>query len=71
VTSNSLELFSLLLLLATILGFVLSGNPALRDQLIDSALGQVPVIGTDLRSEVHPRCPRPRWPRSPPPWRAA
>jgi YihY family inner membrane protein len=47
-------LFPLLLLLATVLGFVLSGDPALREQLIDSALGNVPVIGTDLRSEVHP-----------------
>ncbi|HLK78806.1 MAG TPA: YhjD/YihY/BrkB family envelope integrity protein [Streptosporangiaceae bacterium] len=47
-------LFPLLLLLATILGFALSGDPALREQLIDSALGNIPVIGTDLRSEVHP-----------------
>ena len=47
-------LFPLLLLLATTLGFVLSGDPALREQLIDSALGNIPVIGTDLRSEVHP-----------------
>ncbi|HEY6274954.1 MAG TPA: YihY/virulence factor BrkB family protein [Streptosporangiaceae bacterium] len=47
-------LFPLLLLLATILGFALSGNPALRDSLIDSALGNFPVIGTQLRSEVHP-----------------
>jgi YihY family inner membrane protein len=47
-------LFPLLLLLATILGFVLAGNPALRDQLIGSALGNIPVIGEQLRSEVHP-----------------
>jgi len=47
-------LFPLLLLLATVLGFVLSGNPALREQLIDSALGNFPVIGDQLRSEVHP-----------------
>jgi len=47
-------LFPLLLLLATILGFALSGNPALREQLIDSALGSFPVIGDQLRSEVHP-----------------
>jgi YihY family inner membrane protein len=47
-------LFPLLLLLATVLGFVLSGNPALRDQLIDSALGNFPVIGEQLRSTVHP-----------------
>ena len=47
-------LFPLLLLLATVLGFVLSGNPALRDQLINSALGHFPVIGDQIRSQVHP-----------------
>jgi uncharacterized BrkB/YihY/UPF0761 family membrane protein len=47
-------LFPLLWLLTTILGFALSGNPALRDQPVDPALGQIPVIGTDLRSQVHP-----------------
>ena len=47
-------LFPLLLLLATVLGFALSGNPALGEQLIDSALGNFPVIGDQLRSEVHP-----------------
>jgi YihY family inner membrane protein len=47
-------LFPLLLLLATVLGFALSGDPALRERLIDSALGQIPVIGEQLRSQVHP-----------------
>lgn len=47
-------LFPLLLLLATILGFVLAGNPGLHARLIDSALGNFPVIGDQLRSEVHP-----------------
>ena len=47
-------LFPLLLLLATVVGFAVSGNPQLRDQLIDSALGYFPVIGDQLRSEVHP-----------------
>lgn len=47
-------LFPLLLLLATVLGFVLAGDPALREQLIDSALGQIPVIGAQLSSAVHP-----------------
>src|SRR5262249_26493679 len=47
-------LFPLLLLLATILGFVLAGDPALREQLIDSALANIPVIGDQLRSDVHP-----------------
>jgi len=47
-------LFPLLLLLATILGYALHDDPTLRDQVIDSALGQIPVIGEQLRSEVHP-----------------
>ena len=47
-------LFPLLLLLTTILGFALSGNPGLHEELIDSALGNFPVIGDQLRSEVHP-----------------
>jgi len=47
-------LFPLLLLLATILGFVLAGDPALRERLIDSALGNIPVIGEQLRSDIHP-----------------
>jgi YihY family inner membrane protein len=47
-------LFPLLLLLATILGFVLAGDPALRRDLIDSALQNIPVIGPQLSSEVHP-----------------
>jgi YihY family inner membrane protein len=47
-------LFPLLLVLATVLGFALSGDPALRERLIDSALGNIPVIGEQLRSEVHP-----------------
>jgi YihY family inner membrane protein len=47
-------LFPLLLLFATILGFVLPGHPELRQHLIDSALGDFPVIGDQLRSQVHP-----------------
>ena len=42
------SLFPLLLLLSTILGFVLDGNPELQRQVLDSALGQFPVIGQDL-----------------------
>lgn len=47
-------LFPLLLVFATILGFVLPSHPALREQLIESALGNFPVIGAQLRSDVHP-----------------
>src|SRR5262249_44151257 len=47
-------LFPLLLLLATILGFALAGDPALRARLIDSAVSNIPVIGDQLKSDVHP-----------------
>jgi YihY family inner membrane protein len=47
-------LFPLLLLLATILGFVLAGNPALREQIINTAVGKIPVVGDQIKSEVHP-----------------
>jgi membrane protein len=47
-----LSLFPLLLLLVTLLGFALEGNPDLRSQLLDSALAQFPVVGTQLRENV-------------------
>jgi YihY family inner membrane protein len=47
-------LFPLLLLLATILGFVLAGNAALREQMINSAVRKIPVIGDQISSQVHP-----------------
>jgi len=43
-----LALFPLLLLLSTGLGLVLSGDPGLQRQVLDSALRQFPVIGPDL-----------------------
>jgi len=43
-----LSLFPLLLLLASILGFVLQGNPDLQQRILDSALSQFPVIGDEL-----------------------
>ena len=42
------SLFPLLLLLSTILGFVLSGDPRLQHEVLTSALRQFPVIGGDL-----------------------
>ena len=44
------SLFPLLLVLVSVLGFVLSGDPSLRHDIVDSALGQFPVIGNQLRS---------------------
>ena len=43
-----LSLFPLLLLLTTILGFVLAGHEHLQQQILDSALGQFPVVGDQL-----------------------
>ncbi len=42
------SLFPLLLLLSTVLGFVLSGDPRLQHEVLASALHQFPLIGGDL-----------------------
>ncbi len=42
------SLFPLLLLLSTILGLLLSGDPHLQQQILHSALSEFPVIGTQL-----------------------
>src|SRR5215217_4093724 len=47
-----LSLFPLLLLMTTILGFVLQGDPGLQDDLVDSTLSQLPIIGSQLRDNV-------------------
>jgi membrane protein len=43
------SLFPLLLVLVTVLGYVLADNDALYDRLIDSAIGQFPILGDDLQ----------------------
>ena len=43
-----LSLFPLLLLLASVLGFLLEDNSELKDRVLDSALSQFPVIGDQL-----------------------
>ncbi len=43
-----LSVFPLLLLLSSVLGFVLQGNPVLQEQILNSALSQFPVIGQQL-----------------------
>lgn len=43
-----LSVFPLLLLLASVLGFILQGNPHLQQEILDSALRQFPVIGDQL-----------------------
>ncbi|WP_176444085.1 YihY/virulence factor BrkB family protein [Rhodococcoides kyotonense] len=42
------SLFPLLLLGSTILGIVLAGNPELQQQILDSALNQIPIVGEDV-----------------------
>ncbi len=44
------SLFPLLLLLTTVLGYVLSGDPALRDEAFHSVLSRFPVVGEQLRA---------------------
>ena len=44
------SIFPLLLVLTTILGFVFDGNPHLQQEIVDSALGQFPIVGADLQS---------------------
>lgn len=47
------SLFPLLLVLVSLLGIVLSGNPSLREDILDSALSQFPVIGDQLRENMN------------------
>jgi membrane protein len=47
------SLFPLLLVFVTVLDIVLHNNPALRDQLLNSAYAQFPGLGQDLKSNVH------------------
>jgi YihY family inner membrane protein len=46
------SLFPLLLVLVTGLGFVLSGDRDLYNDIVDSAVGQFPVIGDDLQLDA-------------------
>jgi YihY family inner membrane protein len=46
-----LSLFPLLLMFATVLGYVLHGNPHLQQRILHSALVEFPVIGDQLRTE--------------------
>jgi YihY family inner membrane protein len=48
-----LSTFPLLLVLVTVLGMVLAGSPRLQQDVLNSALSEFPVIGTQLRANVH------------------
>ncbi len=43
-----LSVFPLLLVFTTVLGFVLEGNQTLQEQIIDSVLSHIPIIGPEL-----------------------
>jgi membrane protein len=47
------SLFPLLLVLVTALGIVLKGDPDLQNKIVDSSLASFPVIGPQIRSNVH------------------
>ena len=47
-------LFPLLLAFVSILGFVLEDDPSLQQEIVDSALARIPVIGAQIGSEVEP-----------------
>lgn len=46
------SLFPLLLVFVTILGLVLRGNPDLQQSIVDSALANFPIIGTQISRNV-------------------
>ncbi|MDH6118923.1 YihY family inner membrane protein [Kitasatospora sp. GAS204A] len=46
-------LIPLLLLLSTVLGFVLHGHPGAQGAVVNSALADFPIIGDQLRQNVH------------------
>ena len=46
-----LSLFPLVVVLTTILGFLLDGNPDLREWIVDSALAQIPLIGEQISND--------------------
>lgn len=46
-----LSVFPLLLVFTTILGFVLQSRPRLRDEIIDSAISRIPIIGEKVGSQ--------------------
>jgi membrane protein len=48
-----LSTFPLLLVLVSVLGMFLSGSPRLQQDVLNSALSEFPVIGTQLRSNIH------------------
>lgn len=47
------SLFPLLLVFVSLLGLILPGHPGARAQLVHSALAQFPIVGNQIRSNLH------------------
>jgi YihY family inner membrane protein len=47
------SLFPLLLVMVTVLGFVLAGQPELQQRIVHSTLAQFPVIGDQIEHDIH------------------
>ena len=48
------SVFPLLLALVSVLGFVLEDDPALREDIVDSTLAQMPVLGSQVAGAAEP-----------------
>jgi YihY family inner membrane protein len=48
------SLFPLLLVFVSVLGFVLEDDPSLQQDVLDSALARIPVVGAQLDDEIQP-----------------
>jgi YihY family inner membrane protein len=48
------SVFPLVLVFVSILGYLLQDDPTLREKIIDSAVGRIPVVGTQLDNAVEP-----------------
>jgi membrane protein len=48
-----LSLFPLFLIVASVLGFVLHGDPHLQTRLLGSTLTQFPIVGKEIQSNIH------------------
>jgi membrane protein len=48
------SLFPLLLVLVSVLGFVLEDDPSLQQDVLDSALARIPVVGRQLQDQIQP-----------------
>ncbi len=51
--SSFLSVFPLLFVLLTVVGLFLDGHPKAQQDIVDSALRQFPLVGSDLRTNVH------------------